>query len=235
VDLEGWGIYQPPFQILPSKAQKFGLLTLSQPFLADFEIICSDGRRLGCSKRVLEERWSWFKKRIDEFKKRAAGIAGAQQRRLGAGGGGGGGSVEGTIIGGDGTTNAETETIDTVNSGNTFTSSMSSINSDWRLSPRSLSLSESSPVVLAILQYFYTLSISTNLQLEIGILCRLLGFSKTYEEKNLRGLVTHALHLVLNKSPEMAGKIHQAAVWSGCAALAMRSARVVRVGFFKDM
>lgn len=40
VDLEGFGIYQPPERAMPPSAQALGLMTLAQPRLADFEIIC---------------------------------------------------------------------------------------------------------------------------------------------------------------------------------------------------
>ncbi|KAK4690668.1 hypothetical protein P7C70_g9520, partial [Phenoliferia sp. Uapishka_3] len=81
IDLEAYGIYQPPPQALPPIAQLFGLQTLSQPFLADFEIICSDGKRLGCSRKILDDRWSWFRAKLDDFKFRAKGLFEAQRRR----------------------------------------------------------------------------------------------------------------------------------------------------------
>jgi hypothetical protein len=77
---KAYGIYQPPMRALPLSSQEFGLITLRQPYLSDFELVCSDGKRLGCSRRLLEDRWPWFRHRLAEFKDKAKGIYAAQQR-----------------------------------------------------------------------------------------------------------------------------------------------------------
>jgi hypothetical protein len=61
VDLEAFGIYQPPPLKLDIPMQELGLAALEEGVLADFEIVCEDGRKIACSRRLLEERWPWFK------------------------------------------------------------------------------------------------------------------------------------------------------------------------------
>ena len=59
-----FGIYQPPPLALPLVTQDFGLNILNQPTLSDFTVICSDGVRLSCSRKILEDRWPWFKEEL---------------------------------------------------------------------------------------------------------------------------------------------------------------------------
>jgi hypothetical protein len=61
VDLEAFGIYQPP-QLKPDlRMQEFGLAALEEQVMADFEFVCDDGRRIPCSRKLLEDRWPWFR------------------------------------------------------------------------------------------------------------------------------------------------------------------------------
>jgi len=62
VDLETFGFYQPPAQVLPLATQEFGLALLNNPALSDFDVTCSDGVRLPCSRNLLEARWPWFQR-----------------------------------------------------------------------------------------------------------------------------------------------------------------------------
>ncbi|KAJ7910507.1 galactose oxidase [Mycena leptocephala] len=51
VDLEAaLGIYQPP-----------GLAALAEGKRTDFDFLCEDGRRIPCSRKIIVERWSWFR------------------------------------------------------------------------------------------------------------------------------------------------------------------------------
>lgn len=59
-----FGFYQPPPQVLPLPTQELGLHLLNTPSLSDFEIVCNDGVRLPCSRRLLEARWPWFRNRM---------------------------------------------------------------------------------------------------------------------------------------------------------------------------
>ncbi|EEB92154.1 hypothetical protein MPER_09380, partial [Moniliophthora perniciosa FA553] len=61
VDLEAFGIYQPPPLKLSLEMQELGLAALEENVLTDFEIICDDGRKISCSRKMLEDRWPWFK------------------------------------------------------------------------------------------------------------------------------------------------------------------------------
>lgn len=220
VDLEAFGIYQPPPQTLPPLAQSFGLLTLSQPFLADFEIICSDGARLGCSRKILDDRWPWFRERMDDFKARAKGILATQKKRLD--------QNPTDFPAADVTPSAGNEHGDE-DALTTRTPTKSS--TELRLTPRTLNLPEASPVVQGFLQYLYTLTLCTQLQLSLPVLSALLVFSKNYEELNLRALVVHALHEALNKVSWTAGGIYEAATLGGCTALQIRALRIMIVCF----
>jgi hypothetical protein len=68
VDLEAFGIYQPPPLKLELPMQVFGVAALKEGLLADFEIVCDDGRIISCSRRLLEDRWPWFKEQMRRIK-----------------------------------------------------------------------------------------------------------------------------------------------------------------------
>ncbi|BGO99756.1 hypothetical protein NBRC10513v2_003984 [Rhodotorula toruloides] len=199
IDLESFGIYQPPPQTLPPIAQSFGLLTLAQPFLSDFEIICSDGKRLACSRKVLTDRWPWFAAKMEEFRSRASAVQAAQQ--LGK--------------------------SQPVENGATTEAPASTAADDLRLTPRTLDLPEASSVVQAFLQYLYTLTLCTPLQLHPPVLAALAIFSRTYEDDGLWALCVHALHGVLEKEAQAAPLVYEAATMSGSTALQIRALRTM--------
>lgn len=234
VDLEAHGIYQPPPRPLPPIAQQFGLTTLAQPFLSDFEIVCSDGKRLACSRKILDDRWSWFHSRILEFRVRASGVVAAQHKRAQDA------SLENSEAGSftsaapafdrnDGGT-ASTATSEVAKSTshapsthNTIPTMTDSSESEARLTPRTLELPEPSSVVFAFLQYLYTLTLCTRLQLELPILSALLTFSNEYQDPNLKALVVHALHETLSNDSNSAPAVYEAATLGGCTALQIRA------------
>ncbi|GAA5961620.1 hypothetical protein JCM21900_002827 [Sporobolomyces salmonicolor] len=215
VDLEAHGVYQPPPCPLPPLAQSFGLLSLSQPFLADFEIICSDGKRLGCSRKVLEDRWSWFRAKVEEFKARASGVLAAQQKRAADAQAE---SEVGSIAEGQGEQASSTSTPPSTATGAA---------DEARLTPRTLNLPEPCATVQAFLQYLYTLTLCTPLQLQLPILSSLLVFARTYDEPNLRALVVHALHELLSREGGAAPVVYEAATLGGCTALQIRALKVL--------
>lgn len=65
--MQTFGIYRPPRQAFPLASQELGLSLLEMSSLADFEIVCSDGVRLPCGKRMLEQRWPWFRKQMEAY------------------------------------------------------------------------------------------------------------------------------------------------------------------------
>ncbi|GAA5912579.1 uncharacterized protein JCM6883_005311 [Sporobolomyces salmoneus] len=220
IDLEAHGIYQPPLRSLPPIAQSFGLSNLSQPFLSDFEIVCSDGKRLACSRKVLEDRWSWFNSKVLEFRGRASGVVAAQTKRAQDA------SVENSEAGSFKSLTSPTLDITTTGSEKEIALSTTthSIDSrETRLTPRTLNFPEPSPVVLAFLQYLYTLSLCTPLQLQLPILSSLLLLAKNYREDHLKGLVVHALHEQLEKDQGTAPGVYEAATLAGCTALQVRA------------
>ncbi|KAJ7472904.1 galactose oxidase [Mycena galericulata] len=68
IDLEAFGIYQPPPLKIDLPMQMFGLAALEEEVLADFEIVCDDGQAISCSRRLLEDRWPWFKEQMRRIK-----------------------------------------------------------------------------------------------------------------------------------------------------------------------
>ncbi|TIB19622.1 hypothetical protein E3P89_03802 [Wallemia ichthyophaga] len=70
VELEAFGIYQPPPVTLSLDAQLLGLQSLVDESLADFDLIPEgtneadrEKYRFPCSSRILEARWPWFRAR----------------------------------------------------------------------------------------------------------------------------------------------------------------------------
>lgn len=212
--LEAFGVYQYPPRPLPPLAQSFGLLTLSQPFLADFELRCSDGVRLGCSRKLLEDRWTWFRNKMEDFKTRAKGMVAVQQKRIDA-------QNEFDLDA------SISEDLDPTRS----PTSAKSSTTELRLTPRTLNLPEPSPVVQAFLQYLYTLTLCTPLQFDLPVLTALLVFARSYDEGNLRALCVHALHETLSSGQWSGAQVYEAATLGGCTALQIRALRVLMVRF----
>ncbi|KAF9428069.1 hypothetical protein BGZ76_002070 [Entomortierella beljakovae] len=60
VDLEAFGIYQHPLTTMTQTAQELGLSLLSDPSMADFEILTQDQQRIPVNSAVLSTRWPYF-------------------------------------------------------------------------------------------------------------------------------------------------------------------------------
>jgi hypothetical protein len=190
VDLEAFGVYQPPPLELDVVMQEFSLTALEEAVGSDFEFLCDDGRRIKCSRKLLEERWPWFKSQILillEKAKLALGVAPSS-------------SPPSPL--GNGTLDLKTK------------------QADPRITTRVFQLSEPYPVTLALLQYFYTLSLPTPLQQAPAVLSQLLVLSTTYQIPRLQSLVKHAMHLALSDST-CAG-VHEVANACGCRSLQIR-------------
>ncbi|PWN41253.1 hypothetical protein IE81DRAFT_182265 [Ceraceosorus guamensis] len=71
--------------------------------------------------------------------------------------------------------------------------------SDPRLTPRLLHLNEPSPVVLALLQFFYARCICTPLQRHPGMIASLLIIASAYHMADLDAWARHAAHVALNR------------------------------------
>ncbi|SNX82255.1 related to Ral2 protein, implicated in activation of ras1 [Melanopsichium pennsylvanicum] len=244
LELEAWGIYQPPLSVLSEAAIQLGLdklastapsamataralargagvfrpdekaptassaeteANLEEPMRApnlggrgDFEIVCSDGLRIGCDRAILEARWPWFKVKMDEFRKKArrtlriAYPAAQDPFSL-------------RIIPEDiaeflAEDDTDDEPVDPL--------VLPSANSDGmpgekqklmdpRFQPRHLQISEPSPVVLALLQFVYTLRICTALQRHPAVVCALMVLARTYQMEDLASWARHAAHVAL--------------------------------------
>ena len=171
IDLEAFGVYQPPALLLDLPQQELGLAALEEGVLADFDIVCDDGRKIKCSRKLLEDRWPWFKQQRQLFLQAAARV------------------LE-TIPG----ASASAEPLPDVPAA----SDKDEPKLDPRLTPRALNLSESYPVTLAFLQYMYSMALITPLQHAPAVLSQLLLLSSTYELPHLQSLVKHAMHRALS-------------------------------------
>jgi hypothetical protein len=67
VDLETFGIYQPPPLELALTTQELCLTALEEAVETDYEFICNDGQRIKCSRRLVEGRWPWFGSQISKL------------------------------------------------------------------------------------------------------------------------------------------------------------------------
>ena len=199
IDLEAFGIYQPPKLVLDIKAQELGLAALEEELLADFEVVCDDGRKIRCSRKVLEARWPWFK----------------EQRRL---------LLLAATKALESIPSSESDVpMPPSNDGDPIDrpeddSPMNRV--DPRLTPRSLLLSEPFPVTMGLLQYFYTMAIVTPLQHAPAVLSQLLLLSVNYNIPHLQGLVKHAMHRAL--TPTTCVGVYEVATLCGCQSLQIR-------------
>ncbi|KAJ7675669.1 hypothetical protein DFH06DRAFT_1466493 [Mycena polygramma] len=171
VDLEAFGIYQPPPLKLEIPMQELGLAALEEHVLADFEIVCDDGRKIPCSRKLLEDRWPWFK----EQRLKLLSSAMSTMESLPSS------SMHIPLPELPGNVPDERR-------------------ADPRLTPRSFNLSEPYPITLAFLQYFYSLALLTPLQTAPAVLSQLLVLATNYRITHLQTLVKHAMHRALSNS-----------------------------------
>lgn len=194
--------------------QEFGLSILNQPLLADFDLVCTDGVRLPCSRGVLEAHWPWFKERLQTYTENVRKSLEEAYSQIEQG-------PEGSQAPGD-----SSDPDATVVNG----SSKSADTKDDHLhlvSAHQLVLAENSEVGSAILQYFYTLNLITPLQHSSTILVSLLLFAKNYDLTHLRSLCTHALHVRLAAGQASPATVYEAAALGGCLALQTRALKMM--------
>lgn len=228
IDLEGFGVYQPPAQALSPPAQAFGMQVFGLSHLCDFEIICSDGKRLACSRRLLDERWEWFRERLKKFEDSTHAIVPAQPQQ---------------------TEDTQADSSSTITPDATAPLTLPpnpTAIRDIRMLPRTLDLPESSTTVTAFLQYLHTLSLCTPLHQSLPVITGLLAFSTTYEEKQLRALCVHWMHEWLDEQGRNANNtggsagasgtvaIYEAATLGSCHALQVRALKIMMVRFIPN-
>ncbi|PPR01133.1 hypothetical protein CVT26_016034 [Gymnopilus dilepis] len=197
VDLEAFGIYQPPPLKLDIRMQELGLAALEERILTDFEIICDDGKKIKCSRKILEDRWPWFKEQRRLFLERARNTletlpTSAMHIPLP--------EVAGDVLLAEGRV-------------------------DPRLTPRAFHLSEPYSVTLALVQYFYSLALITPLQQTPAILSQLLILASTYRITHLESLVKHAMHRALSNSTSVG--VYEVATLCNCRSLQIRALKTV--------
>ncbi|KIK26784.1 hypothetical protein PISMIDRAFT_94478 [Pisolithus microcarpus 441] len=197
IDLESFGIYQPPPLQVDVTMQEYGLSALEEALLADFEVVCDDGRKIKCSRKVLEDRWPWFKDQRVKFverAKQAIETLPASSMDVGLP----------DLPGAPHSTEARP---------------------DPRLTPRAFNLSEPYPITLALLQYFYSLALITPLQHAPAVLSQLLILSSTYQISHLQSLVKHAMHRALSNSTSVG--VYEVATLCSCRSLQIRALKTV--------
>lgn len=208
LDLEAFGIYQPPPQALDQRSQELGLAALEESTFADFELVCDDGRRIPCSRRMLEARWPWFRDQLRLLRDNA-----------------------GRVI------NGSSELTSDANSAPPLPSEIlpdsvplasnapSDTRPDPRMTPRALMLGEPYAIALALLQYLYTLALLTPLQHAPAVLSQLLLLGSTYNLPHLQRLVRHAMHRALVPSTSVG--VYEVATLCGCQSLQIRALKAV--------
>lgn len=280
LDLEAWGISQPPRRLMTDQGLEMGLKKLEtamrsssiysspslssaargskstamhggQPFLdsqswlrehqpgsvsgatglptlptafgaaGDFEVVCSDGIRIGCDRMILEARWPWFRDRLANFKQQARSAAEVVRARNPSSMTDSSWSAfpYGSSRNGIHRTNGDGSSTPAPGSASrtpttpsfSFTNTTSNPNgddashashhhrlADCRFLPRELHIPEPSPVVLALIQFFYTQCICTPLQRHPAIVASLLILSRAYKmEDTLGAWARHAASVLL--------------------------------------
>ena len=194
--------------------QEFALSILNQPLLADFDLVCTDGVRLPCSRGILEAQWPWFKEKLEAYMKSTSAALKHAYEEL----------DEGTLA--SESSHTSTDPDSTVVNGSL---KQKTLNEDptTQISPQELILAENSEVGMAILHYFYTLNLITPLQHSPTILVSLLLFAKNYDLVHLRALCTHALHVRLAAGQASPATVYEAAALGGCLALQTRALKMM--------
>ncbi|CAO1623975.1 unnamed protein product [Sympodiomycopsis kandeliae] len=203
--------------IAKHSASSDSLAATSAPFgsSGDFECVCSDGVRIGCHRAILEARWPWFKDRMVSFKRQARSASDVIRAKNPQGAGDfnpptfsptsiNGGPLSGGSVPGSGPRTPITpgftqdgmpvEDADpSIGQGLRF-----QVHNDCRFLPRELHIPEPSPVVLALLQFFYTRCICTPIQRHPAIVASLLILSRVYKMEETLGVwARHAASVLL--------------------------------------
>ena len=193
IDLEAFGIYQYPRLYMSIEEQQLGLAALEEGVMTDFDILCDDGRKIAVSRKILEERWPWFKQQRNLFLQNAARVVNTLQPVAGSG-----------------------KVVPLPE----LASLSKEPRADPRLSSRLLNLSESYPISLALVQYFYTRALITPLQHAPAVLSQLLLLSSTYDLGHLQTLVKHAMHRALTYATSVG--IYGVSTLCNCRSLQIR-------------
>ena len=199
IDLEAFGIYQHPKLYMSIEEQQLGLAALEEGVMTDFDILCDDGRKIAVSRKILEERWPWFKQQRSLFLQNAARVLSTLKPPAGSG------------------TDVPLPEVANISSEQ---------RADPRLSSRLLNLSESYPISLALVQYFYTKALITPLQHAPAVLSQLLLLSSTYNLGHLQALVKHAMHRALTYATSVG--IYGVSTLCNCRSLQIRYDSVLR-------
>jgi leucine-zipper-like transcriptional regulator 1 len=210
IDLEAFGVYQPPRAVIDTRAQVLGLAALESGILTDFELIAEDGRKVRVSRRILEERWPWFRGQRQKFEQQARQTAASLPATAS--------SVALPV-----TATPVLEPNPEPANGQIAADTRP----DPRLTPRAFYLTEPYPITLALAQYFYTQALITPLQHAPAVLSQLLVLSSLYNLEHLQRLTAHAMHRVLSKSTSVG--IYEVATLSSCRSLQIRALKMVMV------
>ncbi|TFK27971.1 regulatory protein ral2 [Coprinopsis marcescibilis] len=192
IDLEAFGIYRPPPLKLDIRMQELGLAALEERVLTDFDIVCEDGRKIPCSRKILEDRWPWFKeKRLTMLKTANMTLTTLPNSKMHL-----------PLPDVSGTMSFEHPKLDP------------------RLTSRQFHLSEPYPIGLALVQYLYSFALVTPLQHSPTVLNQLLILSMTYKLPHLQSLVKHAMHRSLSNSTSVG--VYEVATLCSCRSLQIR-------------
>jgi hypothetical protein len=170
IDLESFGIYQPPPLEFDLATQELCLTALEESVETDFEFICNDGRKIRCSRKLIEGRWPWFREQMEKLLERVKHAMEALPASVAS--------------------NRKPQDHSTAEDRHL----------GYRMTSRYLDLGRPYAPTMALLQYFYTLAILTPLQQNPDVLSELLTLSTTYHIPHLTALVKHAMHLSLSES-----------------------------------
>ena len=230
VDLEGFGVSIPPPQPIPPVQQQLSLLTMAQPQLFDFTIICADRERLGCSRKLLEARWPWLADELravdgarapaDQYEPRSSTSADAYSSSDDEE------PIDGAMSRVSSPLPLRPPTAQQLSSPGPPARAPSRL---FPITSSSLELPLASGDVKALLEFFNTLALSTRQQRSLPVLTSLLAFTKSHDSilPSLRALVVQALHEMLNLQPETAAKVYEAAALGDSVALQIRAMQVM--------
>lgn len=203
IDMEAFGIYRPPTMLQDIPSQELGLAALEQKILTDFELVCEDGRKIPCSRKILEERWPWFKEQKEKLSQKALSMMSEMPE----------------------------STMHVALPELPGSASNDEKRADPRITPRSLTISEPYPIVLALLQYFYTQSLVTPLQHAPAVMTQLLILAATYRITHLESIVKHAMHRALSNASSVG--VYEVATLCSCRSLQIRY--VILLHFSSDL
>ncbi|GAA5983639.1 hypothetical protein JCM10908_000362 [Rhodotorula pacifica] len=215
VDLESFGVYQPPPRQASIPECALALALLGEPSLCDVAVVCSDGTRIAASSRLLRERWP----RLFGSEPSSNSAHNDEQATKSDGNTVRTAPSDCSQPSADGT--------EEVDSQPPKAPARPLVARDHSPAAETISIPAPAHVVRALLLYLYTGQLDFRFQQTPEALSGLLLLALSNDDQQLRDLCVHGLHVLLDTEPKSASIVFETASLARATALQVRALRVM--------